>query len=93
METKTVGSLKNIKESVRQCWTTALKPVLRRQRQEDLCEFEDSLVYRASFRQPELHRETGSPKKLKATITKTGVISQTKNINCKTLDRDKLVMS
>ena len=38
-----------------------LIPALGRQRQMDLCEFEDSLVYRASFRQsPRLHRETVS---------------------------------
>jgi hypothetical protein len=31
---------------------------LRRQRQEDLCEFKASLVYRASSRRAGLHRET-----------------------------------
>lgn len=66
---------------------------LRRQRQEYLCEFEDCLVYRPSSRQPGLHRETMSQKKLKATTTKTGVINKTTNISCKTLDKDKLTMS
>ena len=31
-------------------WRTPLIPALGKQRQEDLCEFEDSLVYRVSFR-------------------------------------------
>jgi hypothetical protein len=40
-------------------------PALRRQRQVDLCEFKVSLAYRASPRQPQLHRETVSQKKKK----------------------------
>jgi hypothetical protein len=36
----------------------SLIPVLRRQRQEDPCEFEASLVYRMSSRKPRLHIET-----------------------------------
>ena len=35
-------------------WCMPLNPGLRRKRQEDLCEFEDSLVYKASQRQPGL---------------------------------------
>jgi hypothetical protein len=31
-------------------WLMSLTPALRRQRQEDLCDFEASLVYRASSR-------------------------------------------
>jgi hypothetical protein len=44
----------------RWCWHTPLIPVLWRQRQVDLCEFEISLVvHRASLGQPELlRRET-----------------------------------
>ena len=33
-----------------QCWRTPLIPELGRQRQDDLCEFQTSLVYRASSR-------------------------------------------
>ena len=43
-----------------------LIPALRRQRQEDLCEFEARLVYRVSSGQaPKLHRENLSQKKQK----------------------------
>ena len=37
-------------------------PALRRHREEDLCEFEASLVYIASFRTIQLHRKTLPPK-------------------------------
>jgi hypothetical protein len=36
---------------------TPLIPALRRQAQTDLCEFEASLIYRMSFRMPELLSE------------------------------------
>jgi hypothetical protein len=39
-----------------------LIPVLRRQRQSDLCKFEACLVYKLSPGQPGLHRETLSQK-------------------------------
>jgi hypothetical protein len=45
---------------------TPLIPALGRQRQADLCEFQDSLIFKASSGQPGLHRET----QLKKTKTK-----------------------
>ena len=42
-----------------QVWQlTPLVPVLEKQKQEDLCESEASLVYRVNFRTAELHRES-----------------------------------
>jgi hypothetical protein len=40
------------------CWGIPLIPALKKQRPEDPCEFEASLVYKVSFRTPGLHRET-----------------------------------
>lgn len=37
-----------------------LIPVIERQRQADLCDFQASLIYIASFRQPELYNEAPS---------------------------------
>ena len=51
------------KNLARQWWHTPLISALGRQREEDLCEFEASLVYKASFRVARLlHRETLSQK-------------------------------
>jgi hypothetical protein len=58
-----------------------LTPALQRQKQEDLCEFKASLVYRVNSEKPGLHRETLSQNKNKQTNKKMHTYIHT-HINC-----------
>lgn len=59
-------------------WCPPLIPVLRKQRQADLCKFKNSLVCLASSGQSGLHRVTLSPKK-QIEIQRLEVIAHTCN--------------
>ncbi|EGV99662.1 hypothetical protein I79_011655 [Cricetulus griseus] len=61
LQLKTIGCLRFQFKSGR-WWNKPLIPALGRQRQADLSEFEDSLVYKASSRTGLLNRETLSQK-------------------------------
>jgi hypothetical protein len=71
-------------ERIQVWWGTPLVPPLRRQRLEDLCEFEASLVYRVNFRTARATQRIPISKRKTTTTTKQQQKSQTEPKQTKT---------